>query len=172
MRLTKHHGLGNDFILVAEADAPPEREAWARALCDRHRGVGGDGVVLYAPAPDGIRFVLVNADGLPGEISGNGLRCLAALAVREGWANASHTVHTVAGPRSVEVEAVGPRTYRIATDLGAPGLASSQVPMALDPPLQRRNDGRAQALQVESAAASRAARRPEARAPLQEGSIR
>jgi diaminopimelate epimerase len=78
----------------------------------------------------------VNADGLPGEISGNGLRCLAALAVREGWAKASHTVQTVVGPRDVEVEPIGPRTYRIATDLGVPRLASSQVPMALDPPCE------------------------------------
>ena len=96
--------------------------------------MGGDGVVLHSPAPDGIHFVLVNADGLPGEISGNGLRCLAALAVREGWAAAEHTVHTVVGPRSVEVEALASRTYRIATDLGVPGLSSGQVPMALDPP--------------------------------------
>jgi diaminopimelate epimerase len=134
VRFTKAHGLGNDFILVAELDAPAERGAWARALCDRHRGVGGDGVVLHSPAPDGIRMALVNADGLPGEISGNGLRCLAALAVRRGWALPDHTVHMVVGPRSVVVERVGPRTYRIATDLGVPGLSSDQVPMALVPP--------------------------------------
>jgi diaminopimelate epimerase len=134
VRFTKAHGLGNDFILVAETEAPAEREAWARALCDRHRGVGGDGVVLHAPAPDGIRMWLINADGLPSEISGNGLRCLAALAVRNGWAKTEHTVHTVVGPRPVQVSAVGATTYRIGTDLGTPGLSSSQVPMALDPP--------------------------------------
>jgi diaminopimelate epimerase len=134
VKFTKAHGLGNDFILVAESDAPSEREAWARALCDRHRGVGGDGVVLHAPAPDGIRMALINADGLPGEISGNGLRCLAAVAVREGWAKPEHTVHTVVGPRRVEVELAGPERYRIATDLGVPGLGSSDVPIALDPP--------------------------------------
>ena len=134
MRFTKAHGLGNDFILVAEADAPAEREEWVRALCERHRGIGGDGVVLHAPAPDGIRMTLVNADGLPGEISGNGLRCLAALAVREGWAGAVHTVHTVVGPRPVQVATAGDGIYRITTDLGAPGLGSSDVPMALDPP--------------------------------------
>jgi diaminopimelate epimerase len=134
VKFTKAHGLGNDFILVAEADAPSERESWARALCDRHRGVGGDGVVLHAPAPDGIRMALLNADGLPGEISGNGLRCLAALAVRNGWAKAEHTVHTVVGPRRVEVESKGPGRYRIATDLGSPGLGSGDVPIALDPP--------------------------------------
>jgi diaminopimelate epimerase len=136
VRFTKAHGLGNDFILVAEKDAPSpaEREGWTRRLCDRHRGIGGDGIILHAPEPDGIHFVLINADGLPGEISGNGLRCLAALAVRNGWAKPEHTVHTVVGPRRVEVQPAGPGRYRIGTDLGRPGLSSSQVPMALDPP--------------------------------------
>jgi diaminopimelate epimerase len=134
MKFTKAHGLGNDFILIAEADAPASREEWVRALCQRHRGIGGDGVVLHAPAPDGIRMALVNADGLPVEISGNGLRCLAALAVRERWAPPKHTVHTVVGPRLVEVASAGPEAYRIATDLGVPGLGSADVPMTLDPP--------------------------------------
>jgi diaminopimelate epimerase len=79
-------------------------------------------------------MALINADGLPSEISGNGLRCLAALAVREGWATAEHTVHTVVGPRRVEVRPAGPGRYRIATDLGVPGLGSGDVPMALEPP--------------------------------------
>ena len=134
MRFTKAHGLGNDFILVAEGDAPEERSEWTRRLCDRHRGIGADGVVLHSPAPDGIRMALVNADGLPSEISGNGLRCLAALATREGWAPAEHTVGTVVGPRRVGVSSIGPTTFRIVTDLGVPGLASSRVPIDLDPP--------------------------------------
>ena len=120
MRFAKAHGLGNDFILVAEQDAPREREPWTRRICDRHRGIGGDGVVLHAPSPDGIRFRLVNADGLPGEISGNGLRCLAALAVRQGWAPARHVVDTIVGPRSVEVSSAGGGRYRIVSDLGKP----------------------------------------------------
>jgi diaminopimelate epimerase len=137
MRFTKAHGLGNDFVLVAERDAPREPEQWARRICDRHRGVGGDGVVLHAPAPDGIRFRLLNADGLPGEISGNGLRCLAALAVREGWAPKRHVVETVVGPRPVEVSAAGRGLYRIVSDLGRPGLGSREVPVALEPPTER-----------------------------------
>ena len=134
MRFTKAHGLGNDFILVAEKDAPADRSAWAVRLCDRHRGVGGDGVVLHRPAADGVWFFLVNADGLPGEISGNGLRCLAALAVREGWAADRHTVHTVVGSKAVAVSPIGGSRYRIETDLGAPLLASAEVPVALEPP--------------------------------------
>lgn len=137
MRFTKAHGLGNDFILVAEADAPRQLEAWVRRICDRHRGIGGDGVVLHAPAADGARLRLINADGRAVEISGNGLRCLAALAVRDGWAGARHVVHTVVGPKPVEVEPAGGGLYRVASDLGRPGLASHEVPVALDPPQER-----------------------------------
>jgi len=133
MRFTKAHGLGNDFILVAQADAPADTTAWARRLCDRHRGIGGDGVVLHAPEPRGVRFVLINADGLPGEISGNGLRCLAALAFRDGLAPARHVVRTVVGDKAVSVSAVGGSRYRIDTDLGRPALGSRDVPIALDP---------------------------------------
>jgi diaminopimelate epimerase len=134
MRFAKAHGLGNDFILVPEEEAPADVSPWTVRLCDRHRGIGGDGVVLYRRTPDGVSFRLVNADGLVGEISGNGLRCLAALAVRNGWAPAHHVVTTVVGPRAVEVSRVGPTLYKVATDLGRPGLASADVPVALDPP--------------------------------------
>jgi diaminopimelate epimerase len=134
VRFAKAHGLGNDFILVAEEAAPAEASPWAVRLCDRHRGIGGDGVVLHARTPDGVAFRLVNADGLVGEISGNGLRCLAALAVRKGWAPARHVVSTVVGPKAVEVRAAGPSVYHVACDLGPPGLDSRDVPVALDPP--------------------------------------
>jgi diaminopimelate epimerase len=134
MRFVKAHGLGNDFILVARELAPAEASRWAVRLCDRHRGIGGDGVVLHARTPGGVSFRLLNADGLPGEISGNGVRCLAALALRSGWAPARHSVETVVGAKAVEVSALGPAVYRVATDLGPPGLASADVPVALEPP--------------------------------------
>ena len=134
MRFAKAHGLGNDFILVAEELAPADIGPWTRRLCDRHRGIGGDGVLLHAPAPDGIRMRLINADGIEGEISGNGLRCLAALAVRGGWAPPRHVVHTVPGPRPVDVMALDASRYRIATDLGTPLTGSADIPVALDPP--------------------------------------
>ena len=136
MKFAKAHGLGNDFILLAASEEPAEAASWAVRLCDRHRGIGGDGVVLHAPTPEGVSFRLINADGLPGEISGNGLRCLAALAVRNGWAPARHVVSTVVGPKAVEVVPLAGSRYRILTDLGAPALGSRDVPVALEPPAQ------------------------------------
>jgi diaminopimelate epimerase len=134
MKFTKAHGLGNDFILVAAADGPAEGIAsWSRRLCDRHTGVGGDGVLLYGAAADGVTMRLLNADGSDGDISANGLRCLAAFAVARGLAPARHVVHTPPGPRPVEVQSQGARRFRIATDLGAPILESDLVPVTLGP---------------------------------------
>ncbi|HEU0091357.1 MAG TPA: diaminopimelate epimerase [Vicinamibacteria bacterium] len=137
MKVAKAHGLGNDFLLVAEADAPAEIAPWARRLCDRHIGVGADGVLLHALAPDGVRMRLINADGGEAEISGNGLRCLAGYMVWTGARPTRHVVHTGAGPRPVEVATVGKGRYRITTDLGEAILESTRIPVALDPPAAR-----------------------------------
>jgi diaminopimelate epimerase len=78
MKLVKAHAFGNDFLLVdrQEAARHPDQPALARAVCDRHRGIGADGLIVYTPDPISMR--LFNADGSPSEISGNGVRCLAA----------------------------------------------------------------------------------------------
>src|SRR5262245_21835303 len=89
MRLTKHHGLANDFLVLLDPDAsPPLDPALARALCARHTGIGADGIIRAVPATDGgparVVMELRNADGSRAEMSGNGIRCLAqALAL--GW---------------------------------------------------------------------------------------
>ena len=137
MRVAKAHGLGNDFLLVRAADAPAGVPAWVRRLCDRHTGMGADGVLLYADEAGGVRMRLVNADGGDAEISANGLRCLAAYRVRAGAVPARHVVATGAGPRTAEVTALGGERFRVATDLGTPILASEAIPVALDPPQPR-----------------------------------
>lgn len=75
----KASACGNDFLLIDGALAPPDISAFTRRICDRHNGVGADGVEWMAPhftADIGIR--LINADGTAAEISGNGTRCVAA----------------------------------------------------------------------------------------------
>ena len=77
---TKAHAYGNDFVYVdATALETADLPAAARRLCDRHRGVGGDGLIMYTPTPLGASMKLLNADGSPAELSGNGLRGLAAI---------------------------------------------------------------------------------------------
>jgi diaminopimelate epimerase len=137
VRIAKAHGLGNDFLLVAASDAPADVAPWARRLCDRHEGVGADGVLLYDVESGEARMRLLNADGGEAEISGNGLRCLAAYLVRQRRVPARHVVRTGGGPRPVEVEPLGGARYRITTDLGVPRLSSAEIPMILDPPRDR-----------------------------------
>jgi diaminopimelate epimerase len=84
MTITKAHAYGNDFLFAAESEVRDrELPALARTLCARHTGVGGDGLIVYGFTADGATMRLLNADGSPSELSGNGLRCLAALVMRE-----------------------------------------------------------------------------------------
>ena len=88
LSVAKAHAYGNDFLFVPAEQAEGLRlDELSRRVCDRHSGVGGDGVIYYTVAPDGTaRMRLINTDGSPSELSGNGLRCLAALVLhqREG----------------------------------------------------------------------------------------
>ncbi len=106
MRLTKHHGLGNDFLIALDADGTAVVDAdSARHLCDRRRGIGADGLILARPDGEGAaaRMTLWNADGGVAELSGNGLRCLGQALLRAGWVGGDHVVVTDAGPRRVTV---------------------------------------------------------------------
>ncbi len=130
MRFTKAHGIGNDFIIVAEADVPAAWSPWAIRLCDRNKGIGGDGVLIVGvdEARNIARMKLLNPDGTHGEISGNGVRCVAAYACSRGLLPKSHTVVPSPGPRPVVVEQTGPRQFAVDTNLGVPGLSASSVP--------------------------------------------
>jgi len=133
MKFTKAHGIGNDFIIVAESNVPKDWAPWAIRLCDRNKGIGGDGILIVGiDAPANIaRMRLLNPDGSHGEISGNGVRCVGAYAFSRGFLPASHTVVPAPGPRPVVVRETGPRRFEVDTNLGEPGLRSEQIPFAL-----------------------------------------
>jgi len=134
---SKAHGLGNDFILVERTWCPADAGPWARRLCDRHEGIGGDGVLVYFVEGGRVHMRLINADGSDAEISGNGVRCLAAWAVRQKLVPPRHVVQTTPGPRPVSVEDLGGSRYRVSTDLGPAILGSRDIPVLLDPPRDR-----------------------------------
>jgi diaminopimelate epimerase len=97
---SKAHAYGNDFLYVrADAVAGRVPDALARELCDRHCGVGADGLILYEPTADGASMRLFNADGSRSEVSGNGVRGLAALLLRENEAreDVPITIHSEGG---------------------------------------------------------------------------
>lgn len=133
LRLTKHHGLGNDFLVVADPDGSRSVDAdLARAVCDRHRGVGADGLLHLGPGRDGaeISMVLLNADGSRAEMSGNGIGCLAQASVLRGMAHGPRIeVATDAGRRSVEVVGGdGPRDHVVTVAMGKADVADADEP--------------------------------------------
>jgi len=108
VRFTKYEGLGNDFLVVDTTDDTLLEAIQIAKLCDRHFGVGGDGVLLVTPPKSlGARatMVVLNADGSRPEMCGNGLRCVALhLALQDRAEGVSFIVDTDAGPRLVAVE--------------------------------------------------------------------
>lgn len=123
MRLSKHHGLGNDFlVLIDQADEQPVDAALAQAVCDRHTGVGADGLLRVGPGTDDadVTMELRNADGGRAEMSGNGICCVGQAVLMAGLVpGPSVTVRTDAGLRTLDVQASGdPDTHDVTVDMG------------------------------------------------------
>lgn len=115
--LVKLHGLGNDF-LVSFTTGDPEL---ARQACDRHTGIGADGLILGGRTPAGeLTFFLWNADGSEAEMSGNGMRCLAHAALDLGWVPEGEPFATLtpAGRRAATIRRTGPGTTWAVVDMG------------------------------------------------------
>jgi diaminopimelate epimerase len=120
--LAKAHAYGNDFLFVPRERVSGDASGLARALCDRHQGVGGDGLILYELRPHAATMRLLNADGSPSELSGNGLRCLAALVARAQQLapGAAITAQTDAGVKRLDLLAVESQRYTFRAALGPP----------------------------------------------------
>jgi diaminopimelate epimerase len=125
--LTKHHGLGNDFLVLVDTDDRHASDAGelAVALCDRHRGIGADGFIRLAP---GMRMHLHNADGSRAEMSGNGIRCLAQAIVDNGvHGGPEFEIQTDVGPRWVSIGyAKEPGLQTVTVDMGPARIISSE----------------------------------------------
>ncbi|XGV89003.1 MAG: diaminopimelate epimerase [Limnothrix sp. BL-A-16] len=134
LAFAKYHGLGNDFILLdnrdrAEPILSPEQ---AVQLCDRHFGIGADGVIFVLPGEQGADYTMriFNSDGSEPEMCGNGIRCFAKyLAALEGLENTEKTykVHTLAGFIIPTIQADG----QVTVDMGQPILAAERIPTTL-----------------------------------------
>lgn len=136
LEFTKMHGIGNDFVVLdcLKSGAPDvdTLQKAAERLCDRHRGIGSDGLILVLPGTEGTDFTMrmFNPDGSEAEMCGNGIRCFARFVREAGYTDApSVRVSTLAGVKILE--AVG--ADRIKVDMGKPGLERSDVPMNGEP---------------------------------------
>jgi diaminopimelate epimerase len=130
LRLTKHHGSGNDFLVLLDSeDGPGPDPEEISALCDRHRGIGADGLIVGRPGSDGADLLmeLTNADGSAAEMSGNGIRCLVQAAVAAGIVSDGKTiVDTVGGRRTVRYSTTGEGVGFADVDMG-PALVSDDL---------------------------------------------
>ena len=140
MRISKYHGTGNDFVMVEDADGaldlPP---AFVAAVCDRHRGVGGDGLIRIVRGDreggSGADFFMdyVNADGQPAEMCGNGIRCLGKYVVDRGLTSATELlVDTRDGLKhlTLDVDPASGEVRAVTVDMGRPTLTRAEVPMS------------------------------------------
>jgi len=135
LRVLKAHAYGNDFLLVPDADAQTEAAALARLLCARHEGIGADGLILYTLRRRGAAMRLFNADGSSAELSGNGLRCLAALIVREHDLAGGTTVviETAAGEKRLDLLSRDGERYTFRAAMGpAEDIQQAAIPVGLE----------------------------------------
>jgi diaminopimelate epimerase len=117
---TKASACGNDFLIIDGAGAPADLYAFSKRICDRHNGVGADGVEWLFPAQDAdMRARLINADGSEAEISGNGTRCVAAYLVANGKAG-KLAIRTGAGIKHCELLARDGNRFEFEMDMGEP----------------------------------------------------
>lgn len=132
MKFAKMQATGNDFVLV---DARTTERSWpqlAVAMCDRHFGVGADGLILLLPSKlADLRMRMFNPDGSEGEACGNGLRCLARYVTEQGLADIGRglAVETLAGIRRVRAHIAEGRALWFQVDMGQPRLKPVEIPM-------------------------------------------
>ena len=136
VRFTKMHGIGNDYIYInglKESVADPE--ALARAIADRHTGVGGDGLILILPPQNGVeadlRMRMFNADGSESKMCGNGIRCVCKYAHDHGLSNAKPMrIETGAGVLALQYTVNGRGAVETVTvDMGEPTLELAAIPV-------------------------------------------
>ena len=137
MRVTKMHGLGNDYVYV-RPEAEQDWSAIARQVSDRHFGVGSDGLILALPSDVAdLRMRMFNADGSEAEMCGNGIRCLAKYAVEEGMVPAdieSVTIETLAGVLTLQLFRENGAVSAARVDMGPPSFDPASLPADLPGP--------------------------------------
>ncbi len=129
----KMQGAGNDFVVMEAAGDEHDWPRLATAMCDRHFGIGADGLLLVLRSSHAeIRMRVFNPDGSEAEMCGNGVRCLAKYAVEKELVKSAEgrfKIETATGVVSVEVSGKGDRVDRVRVGMGVPGLTPEEIPV-------------------------------------------
>ena len=132
MRFAKVHGLGNDFVMVNgfKEDLPEDIGRVAVEVCCRHQGIGADGLIIVAPPQTEqaqARFLIYNNDGSQAQTCGNGLRCAAIFAKKEGIVDSNEFIfETLGGP--VRPAIIDEEKGIVRVDMGAPRFLPAEIP--------------------------------------------
>jgi diaminopimelate epimerase len=140
MKFSKLQATGNDFILVDARTMEGDWSKLARTMCDRHFGIGADGLILVQDsAVADLKMRIFNSDGSEAEVSGNGLRCFARYAIEKGFGdkmssqmeqgNRPLTIDTLSGIRKVNAYMSGNRVKQIEVNMGLPQFQPEQIPV-------------------------------------------
>jgi len=132
INFTKLEGLGNDFIIIEDLAATVQQPSLlAQRLCDRHFGVGADGLIFVKPSQEGDFFMdFYNADGSQAEMCGNGIRCFAKYIYEHGLKTKPELkIATRAGLKLVELFVVGGKVKSCRVNMGEPILTAAKVPV-------------------------------------------
>ena len=131
-RILKAHADGNDFVFASAEDPLSDPAGFARTVCDRHRGIGADGLIVFTLRERGATMRLWNADGSVSELSGNGLRCLAAIVAHTQALPLGTTVaiDTTAGEKTLELLDRAGERYSFRAAMGQPAdVRQVQIPV-------------------------------------------
>ncbi len=135
MRFTKMHGIGNDYVYVdcVRQRPPADPAALARAVSDRHFGVGSDGLILICPSETAdARMRMFNADGSESEMCGNGVRCVAKFVHDHGIARKPRlAIETGRGVLALDLELTHDKVSRVRVNMGEPILEAAKIPTTL-----------------------------------------
>ncbi|MFK7765997.1 MAG: diaminopimelate epimerase [Mariniblastus sp.] len=135
MQFTKMHGAGNDYVYVDcfKNQTPSDPAKLAIAVADRHKGIGGDGLILICPSDVAdAQMRMFNADGSEAEMCGNGIRCVAKYVYDHGICRKDHLkIETGAGILALDLEAENGKVLQVRVDMGEPILLASEIPTTL-----------------------------------------
>jgi len=136
MNFTKMQGAGNDFVIVETSDMKRDWSPLAIAMCDRHFGIGADGLILIMPS-DKADFMMriFDADGSEAEACGNGIRCLAKYVFDRGLISPETDgiqVETIAGIREIRIDRKDGKIIKIQAGMGRPEFGAGDIPVAIE----------------------------------------
>ena len=143
MKFTKWQGIGNDFVIVNGFEEKiTDYAAKAIAVCDRHFGIGADGLVFALPSDIAdFRMRIFNSDGSEAEMCGNVTRCFARYVFETGMSNKTElTIETLAGIIKPKLLFENGKVTAVCVDMGEPRLKRGAVPMAGEPDSQAINE--------------------------------